>query len=126
MAASPYLFLREIESRNFNLRAFWIGIAITFVLDLLIEMPLLYAERLGPLGGRPALLRRWALFARRLLPLDPPPEALTRGLGERGLTAFELRRGRARLPAREPEPCRTRRRWRPDRRFGFGGFRCGY
>jgi hypothetical protein len=39
----PYLFLREIQTRGFTLRAFWIGIGLTFVLDLLLEMPLLYA-----------------------------------------------------------------------------------
>src|SRR5262245_38216022 len=40
----PFLFLREIQARGFSLRAFWIGIGLTFVLDLLLELPLLYAE----------------------------------------------------------------------------------
>ena len=40
----PFLFLREIQSRGFALRAFWIGIGLTFVLDLLLELPLLYAD----------------------------------------------------------------------------------
>ena len=42
--AISYVFLREVQTRGFNLRAFWTGIAITFAIDLLIELPLLYAQ----------------------------------------------------------------------------------
>jgi hypothetical protein len=38
----PYVLLLELRKLSFTPRAFWIGIAITFVLDLLIEMPLLH------------------------------------------------------------------------------------
>jgi hypothetical protein len=39
--AVPWLLLRELEKLQFTVRAFWIGVGITFVLDLLIELPLL-------------------------------------------------------------------------------------
>lgn len=37
-----YVLLVELRKLTFTPKAFWIGIAITFVLDLLIELPLLY------------------------------------------------------------------------------------
>jgi hypothetical protein len=37
-----YVLLVELRKLTFTPRAFWIGIAITFVLDLLIELPLLH------------------------------------------------------------------------------------
>lgn len=37
----PWLLLRELQRLQFDLRKFWIGIAITFVLDLLIELPVM-------------------------------------------------------------------------------------
>jgi hypothetical protein len=37
----PWLLLRELRRHQFTQRAFWIGVGITFVLDLLIELPLL-------------------------------------------------------------------------------------
>ncbi|MEA2168412.1 MAG: hypothetical protein QOF76_1712, partial [Solirubrobacteraceae bacterium] len=40
----PWLLLRELRNLRFTARAYWIGIAITFVLDLLIELPLLQAD----------------------------------------------------------------------------------
>jgi hypothetical protein len=40
----PFLLLREFEHGTFTLRKFWTGIAITFVLDLLIELPLLQTD----------------------------------------------------------------------------------
>ena len=39
--AVPWLLLRELKKLQFTLRAFWTGIAITFVLDLVIELPLI-------------------------------------------------------------------------------------
>ena len=36
-----YVFLKALRGLEFTLRQFWIGIAITFALDLAIEMPLL-------------------------------------------------------------------------------------
>jgi len=42
--AISYVFLREIQTKGFSLRVFWTGIVITFAIDLLIELPLLYAD----------------------------------------------------------------------------------
>jgi hypothetical protein len=42
--AIAFVFLRELQRRGLTLRAFWIGIAITFVVDLALEMPLLWAD----------------------------------------------------------------------------------
>jgi hypothetical protein len=42
--AIPYVFLRAIQKRTFTLRAFWIGLVVTWILDLLIEIPLLQAN----------------------------------------------------------------------------------
>lgn len=40
----PYVFLRALQRKSFTLKAFWGGLLITFVLDLLIEIPLLRAD----------------------------------------------------------------------------------
>jgi hypothetical protein len=40
----PWLLLREFERLRFTQRQFWTGIAITFALDLLIELPLLATD----------------------------------------------------------------------------------
>lgn len=40
----PYVLLKELRRHQFTVRAFWIGIAITFAADLLIELPLLQAD----------------------------------------------------------------------------------
>jgi hypothetical protein len=37
----PWLLLRELRRGRFTLRAFWIGVALTFAADLAIELPLL-------------------------------------------------------------------------------------
>jgi hypothetical protein len=37
----PYAFLRALHGLEFTLRRFWLGILITFALDLTIELPLL-------------------------------------------------------------------------------------
>lgn len=62
--AITFLFLREIQRGSFTLRTFWIGIAITFVVDLLLEMPLLWAE--GGLyqyyGDTPMTIARFPLY----------------------------------------------------------------
>jgi len=62
--AISYVFLREIQTRGFTLRAFWTGIAITFAIDLLIELPLLYAQ--GGLyqyyGDTPMTIFRFPLY----------------------------------------------------------------
>ena len=42
--AIPFLFLRAIEKRNFSLRTYWIGLGITFLADLAIELPLLQTD----------------------------------------------------------------------------------
>jgi hypothetical protein len=42
--AVPWLLCRELEKLQFTLRAFWIGVGITFVLDLVIELPLLAGQ----------------------------------------------------------------------------------
>jgi hypothetical protein len=39
--AIPWLLLRELRRGRFTVRRFWAGVAITFVADLLIEIPLL-------------------------------------------------------------------------------------
>jgi len=39
--AVPWLLLRELRRHQFTQRAFWTGVGITFVLDLVIELPLL-------------------------------------------------------------------------------------
>lgn len=39
-----YVLLRELQRLNFTPKAFWAGIGITFVLDCLIELPLLHYE----------------------------------------------------------------------------------
>lgn len=40
----PWLLLREFQKLRFTLRTFWTGIGITFVLDLVIELPLLATD----------------------------------------------------------------------------------
>jgi hypothetical protein len=42
--AIPYLFLRAIQAKGFTLRSYWIGLLITFVADLVIELPLLQTD----------------------------------------------------------------------------------
>jgi hypothetical protein len=37
----PWLLLRELRRHRFTLRAFWIGVGLTFAADLAIELPLL-------------------------------------------------------------------------------------
>jgi hypothetical protein len=37
----PWLLLRELRRHRFTLKAFWIGVALTFAADLAIELPLL-------------------------------------------------------------------------------------
>jgi hypothetical protein len=39
--AIPWLLLRELRRGRFTIKKFWIGVLITFVADLLIEIPLL-------------------------------------------------------------------------------------
>jgi hypothetical protein len=62
--AISFLFLREIERGGFRLRTFWIGIGLTFVVDLLLEMPLLWAQ--GGLyqyyGDAPMSVARFPLY----------------------------------------------------------------
>lgn len=40
----PWILLRELRRGRFTIRKFWIGIGITFLCDLLIEVPLLQAD----------------------------------------------------------------------------------
>jgi hypothetical protein len=40
----PWLLLRELRRGSFTIKAFWIGIALTFTADLIIELPLLQAD----------------------------------------------------------------------------------
>jgi hypothetical protein len=42
--AVPWLLLRELQKGRFTLAKFWTGIGITFLLDLLIEIPLLQVD----------------------------------------------------------------------------------
>jgi len=62
--AIAFLFLREIQRGTFTLRTFWIGIAITFVVDVALEMPLLWAG--GGLyqyyGDTPMTVARFPLY----------------------------------------------------------------
>ncbi|MDT7557585.1 MAG: hypothetical protein QOI68_2055 [Pseudonocardiales bacterium] len=60
----PWLLLRELQKLQFTLRAFWAGIAITFVLDLLIELPLLRAELYTyyPVGDVPMSIAGFPLY----------------------------------------------------------------
>jgi hypothetical protein len=62
--AVPWLLLRELEKLQFTLRAFWTGIAITFVLDLLIELPLLRAQLYTyyPVGDVPMSIAGFPLY----------------------------------------------------------------
>lgn len=60
----PWLLLRELERLQFDTRKYWIGIAITFVLDLLIEYPVL---ALGlytyyPVGATPMTIFGFPLY----------------------------------------------------------------
>jgi hypothetical protein len=40
----PWLLLRELRRGRFTLKAFWIGVLMTFTADLLIELPLLQTD----------------------------------------------------------------------------------
>jgi hypothetical protein len=40
----PFAILRELQSRGFTVRAYWISILVTFVLDIALELPVLYAH----------------------------------------------------------------------------------
>lgn len=40
----PFAILREIQSRGFTARAYWTSIVVTFVLDIALELPVLYAH----------------------------------------------------------------------------------
>jgi hypothetical protein len=40
----PWLLLRELRRCRFTIRKFWIGVGLTFVADLLIEVPLLQTD----------------------------------------------------------------------------------
>jgi len=42
--ALPFVLLRTVQARRFTLRAFWTGLLATFVLDLMIELPLLQTD----------------------------------------------------------------------------------
>lgn len=41
--AITYVFLRQIQRKGFTFKAFWIGMVITWIMDFLVEIPLLYA-----------------------------------------------------------------------------------
>lgn len=62
--AIPWLLLRELRRGRFTLRAFWIGVLLTFAADLAIELPLLqtnlyvyYAH-----GSPPMSIARFPLY----------------------------------------------------------------
>jgi hypothetical protein len=42
--AIPYLLLRTFQTKPFTLRSYWVGLLITFVADLVIELPLLQTD----------------------------------------------------------------------------------
>jgi hypothetical protein len=62
--AIAFVFLRELERGGFRPRLYWAGIAITFVVDLALEMPLLWAD--GGLyqyyGDTPMTIARFPLY----------------------------------------------------------------
>ena len=62
--ALPYVFLKELRRLRFTVRGFWIGIGITFVLDLLIEIPLLQADlyRYYSFGDTPLEIAHFPLY----------------------------------------------------------------
>lgn len=60
--ALPFVLLRAIQGRPFTLRSFWIGLAVTFVLDLLIELPLLQTDLYQYYGDVPMVIARFPLY----------------------------------------------------------------
>jgi len=40
----PFALLREVRTRGFSQRTYWIGIVATFVLDIALELPVLYVD----------------------------------------------------------------------------------
>jgi hypothetical protein len=60
--ALPFVLLRAIQARPFTLRAFWIGLGVTFVLDLLIELPLLQTDLYQYYGDVPMVIARFPLY----------------------------------------------------------------
>ncbi len=62
--AVPWLLLREFRKLQFTMRQFWIGIGITFVLDLLIELPLLATDLYTyyPVGDVPMSIAGFPLY----------------------------------------------------------------
>ncbi len=62
--AVPWLLLRELQKLQFTMRAFWTGILITFVLDVLIELPLLAVDLYVyyPVGNVPMSILGFPLY----------------------------------------------------------------
>ncbi|HWJ82473.1 MAG TPA: hypothetical protein VNS55_09575 [Nocardioides sp.] len=63
----PLVVLREIERKGFSPRVFWAGVLSTFVLDLLLELPVLYVDGglyqyYGPGGEAPLTLFRFPVY----------------------------------------------------------------
>jgi hypothetical protein len=40
----PFTILRELQSRGFSIRLYWLSIVATFVLDIALELPVLYLQ----------------------------------------------------------------------------------
>ncbi len=59
-----YLLLMELRKLVFTVRAFWIGITLTFVADLLIELPLLHFQlyRYFAYGDVPMSIRGFPVY----------------------------------------------------------------
>lgn len=62
--AVPWLLLRELQKLQFTLRAFWTGIIITFLLDIVIELPLLAIDLYAyyPIGKVPMTVAGFPLY----------------------------------------------------------------
>jgi len=62
--AIPYLLLRAIQDRGFNLRTYWIGLFATFAADLAIELPLLQTDlyQYYSYGETPMTIARFPVY----------------------------------------------------------------
>jgi hypothetical protein len=59
-----WLVLRELRHERFTLKRFWIGVTLTFIADLLIEIPLLQTNLYAYYGhgGTPLTIARFPLY----------------------------------------------------------------
>lgn len=60
----PWLLLRELRRARFTVKAFWIGVLLTFAADLLIEIPLLQTHLYVYFGhgGTPVTIARFPVY----------------------------------------------------------------